>query len=838
MAMCAVVIVISSVVAGLASNLIYKDKRAYLYDNAFEAAVSASGSFQRETRLKGKLAKTFAELIRSGAELDSSEAGEDLVAVGRWERSGSGEWKHVSLYSNPNVLAKKESARELREARRIFWTNLNQKEHSVSEGGFHLLKKSGIAPRLVFIDAGKKAETALQFEFSIENIARNLLNNSKFEVGIADRLANFVYHNKPYRLDRGKEEVMSVVLTENGGEKDKSAPAGVVEKIVGEEDYMFGYARANPLKGYYFVSSLATSQAYQATWALVLRAVTAALGLVGVFTLVSLFVARSVTNPLEDLMQGIQKLTSGDFEAKIPVKSNDEFAQVAEAFNLMGVKIKEANEKLKEYNRTLEAKVEDRTKDLSEANSFIKAMINSIGQGLLVFDRNGRCQSFYSSACEKLLGEDPAGKNVVNLIRPDDESTFMEWVNGLFEEMLPFKNLAELGMKSLPMDKEFTDPGFKHVALEYFPMRDEQGKVVNVVLVATDKTKEIKAQRESEERKNYVAFIGKVVKNRKSFEDFAQLFLDSLGSFSQTLEEDAPLEGEAKEEALRLLHSLKGGAGMYSLAALSKRLHDLEESVIEGAAASEIRPGVEEVLSGFQKETEKLKDFLGEESQESRGPELGQIERFRDFLADKVSEDLARIFWKEMTYPKGEVFLEPYKRLVPDLASSLGKTVPALEVSNGSVRLHPKRYQNFFNSCVHLFRNCVDHGIEPPDAREAAGKPREGKIFCSFRFGKYQGENYLVFEAGDDGGGIDPERVRAKMRQLDYEEKALAKPDDKIIYHIFDSAFSTRESASDISGRGVGLYDLAKATEELGGKIKLESELGQGSRFVFLLPYS
>jgi two-component system chemotaxis sensor kinase CheA len=145
-------------------------------------------------------------------------------------------------------------------------------------------------------------------------------------------------------------------------------------------------------------------------------------------------------------------------------------------------------------------------------------------------------------------------------------------------------------------------------------------------------------------------------------------------------------------------------------------------------------------------------------------------------------------------------------------------------------------FQEFFDSCIHIFRNAVDHAIEQPDLRVNSGKSEEGTIKVSFGLVKSDENSFLEFNVIDDGGGIDPGRVRNKLRSLNYPDEIISKSDSQIIYHIFDPYFSTSEQVSDISGRGVGLYDIKKNVEKLNGTIELQSRVGKGTIFSFLLP--
>src|SRR5690606_7814987 len=146
------------------------------------------------------------------------------------------------------------------------------------------------------------------------------------------------------------------------------------------------------------------------------------------------------------------------------------------------------------------------------------------------FDQNGKCLDYFTKACKKLLGRNPGRENVVDLINYDDKETFKVWLNTLFEEPMPFEELLEFGPSSVPVSVSWNDPEFKYVGLEFFAMRNEENKIENIVMVATDKTKEFQAGKESETQQNYINMLSKVLKDKTSFVRF-------VGQFQRSMEE-------------------------------------------------------------------------------------------------------------------------------------------------------------------------------------------------------------------------------------------------------------------------------------------------------------
>jgi two-component system chemotaxis sensor kinase CheA len=172
-------------------------------------------------------------------------------------------------------------------------------------------------------------------------------------------------------------------------------------------------------------------------------------------------------------------------------------------------------------------------------------------------------------------------------------------------------------------------------------------------------------------------------------------------------------------------------------------------------------------------------------------------------------------------------------RLVRDAAAALGKTV-ALEIRGEAVEADKAIVDGLFDPLLHLLRNAVDHGIEPPAARVAAGKPPEGRITLEAR---REGEGILV-TVTDDGRGIDPAWIRqvAKARGLMAEAEIDSLDEEAAVQLVFRPGFSTAASVTALSGRGVGMDAVRASVEALGGRVSLASRPGAGSTIRLLLP--
>jgi two-component system, chemotaxis family, sensor kinase CheA len=176
-----------------------------------------------------------------------------------------------------------------------------------------------------------------------------------------------------------------------------------------------------------------------------------------------------------------------------------------------------------------------------------------------------------------------------------------------------------------------------------------------------------------------------------------------------------------------------------------------------------------------------------------------------------------------------------FSRVVRDGAQELGKSVE-LVLSGEDTEADKAIVDAMFEPLLHVVRNALDHGIETPQQRRAAGKPEQAQIAMR---ALHQGDQ-VVIEIGDDGRGIDPAAVRRKAREqsLVSDEEARELADEQIIQLVFSAGLSTSAEVSQMSGRGVGLAAVRGAVERFGGSAKVESRPGHGTTIRLALPLS
>ena len=199
---------------------------------------------------------------------------------------------------------------------------------------------------------------------------------------------------------------------------------------------------------------------------------------------------------------------------------------------------------------------------------------------------------------------------------------------------------------------------------------------------------------------------------------------------------------------------------------------------------------------------------------------------------DMVTADLRESVMKARMQPVSNIFSK-IPRIVRDLSQSLGRRV-RLQVEGQDTELDKSLLEAIKDPLTHAVRNAVDHGIEPPEVRQAAGKDPEGTL----KLRAAQEGSHVIIEVSDDGAGIAVEKVRQKAieRGLITAERAANQSERELLQLIFLPGFSTAAAVTNVSGRGVGMDVVRTNVERIGGKVEIDSRAGKGTTLRLRIP--
>jgi len=293
----------------------------------------------------------------------------------------------------------------------------------------------------------------------------------------------------------------------------------------------------------------------------------------------------------------------------------------------------------------------------------------------------------------------------------------------------------------------------------------------------------------------------------------------SKDSIGEDMKEN-PEDGKLKQETGK---SLPG----------SKARNQKDESV-----QVQSRPRASQTVRVDTSRLDSLMNLVGElVINKTRLEQLGRNSQVPDLpevmeQMDRITGDLQNVVMKVRMVPIDSVFSR-FPRMVRDLAREMGKEID-LVIEGKETELDRTVIDEIGDPLVHLLRNSIDHGIEEPSVRVAAGKKEYGRITLSAR---HEGNNVII-EVEDDGKGLNPETIRQKAveKGLLMPEEASELDDEAVIRLIMQAGFSTADKVTDISGRGVGLDAVKNKIEALSGSVHIESTPGTGTRFKIQLP--
>ncbi len=470
---------------------------------------------------------------------------------------------------------------------------------------------------------------------------------------------------------------------------------------------------------------------------------------------------------------------------------------------------------LRESNEQLEATVRART-------AALQLTLDSMAEGLLVCELDGTLARERSRAVERWFGEPAAGAKAWDYL-VSDGSTLGKNLELAFLQMasdvLPF----DVASSQAPAQFERGPHSF---AIAYRSIV-EDGALARIVIVVSDVTAEVERERSEAAARELTVAVSHIVRDRDAFRSFVSESETLLGRLGDA--------GQSRSTHLRDLHTLKGNTAIFGFSQVSAACHALETTMLAGDDPA-VSPGLAKIVEEWRRALEPIASLLTSAGEvRLTNAEHHELIRMLENLQpsgirrpDEGTVDSAAVLATVRSWRCERVssILAPYAAQARRIAERLGKDVKVV-LEDGGLRLLDPSHRAFFSALVHCVRNAIDHGVEMPPIRLAAGKPAAGTIWLTTRMSG----DALVVSVADDGGGIDWDAVRRKAAAAG----GPAETEDDLQRLLFSDGFSTVDRETSLSGRGLGLGAVAHACESLGGTVRVESQRGVGTRFVFTL---
>lgn len=526
--------------------------------------------------------------------------------------------------------------------------------------------------------------------------------------------------------------------------------------------------------------------------------------------IISLGISRSV-NSLVTAAHQVQ--TKQDFTVRARQVSKDELGRLTVAFNEMLEGLETRDRELEGHRKNLEHLVEARTAELAKRNAAMRIVLDNVEQGLATIKPDGTLDAERSAIFNRWFPANDDGFAGA-LAGTDSRTELMLQLGweGVVEGFMP----REVALAQLPGQLQRDG---RHYAMSYKLMGDDEN-LDGALLMVTDTTDQVERRQKEAEQRELVAVFEAVMKDRSGFIEF-------FNETEKMCEEVVTNETLGVALGKRLVHTIKGNTAIYGVTSVAQLCHEIETACVdEGRAPNEHeRAALEKVWSGF---ASRVRLFANQAEQDVIELTYADLERLVEHVRRQVphAELLAQL--ESLRNEPASVRLARVGEQAKQLCKRLGKPPVTVVVDAHGVRLPPDRWAEFWASFIHVVRNAVDHGIEAEDVRLAAGKPAAGIISLH---SEVVGESYRI-EMRDDGAGVDWARVAERAKALGLPHQTQ----QELVAALFADGLSTRQQASDVSGRGVGMSAIKEACKKMGGEITVLSQKGKGTTVRCTIP--
>ena len=789
----------------IATNVFKNDKIAYIYNSALTDNMSLINSLQGQIDYINKLKKIIVSGFNTvDNKLDSLStqlvnSTPEILQFSIWKKNATGDLVEVYKHKD-KVIDPKDAAILIaqydRNGVRIYGTGntsyqVSKVRFAVNEPAYYLV-----------------TETNLLYYIKNQSLENSYMN------ALIDESGN------PILLegDLSKDELKKFSNERILGKKIKTA---TVEETFSGTPYLISYTKFDN-SNMTILTLYDKNNALKAMNAFRKQSFLSLIIIICASILISVFLSKGFTTPLNRLYQASVEVAQGNYDIDLKSKSKDEVGALTNQFVNMSQDIKALLERIQKHNEILEQTVKERTAELRELSEIQKAMIDSVDQGFVIIDSDKKIMPVVSSISSEIFEKPPIGEmfsDVIKLEGQDDKASVDEMIDIVLKGDLPFTD----GTNLLP--QQYTNKNEREIFLDYYPLKREGAKEA-IVVVASDKTQEIKAlkdlENEKEESKKVLAITARPI----VFAEIVKQGIIDVKAIINDWNNDV-----SKDFVFQVLHTLKGNLSLFNLKNSVSVVHEIENKL--SSSKEELAKNsmsVDELKSAL-KELEVIRDFASDELNLAKlftDSTIMEVERNKIIEVKalinggKLDQAQKAIDANILSSPLEEIF-KVNEEKAQQIAKSEGKKIKPfyIEAKHG---IDYEKYKSVLMTFTHIFNNSVVHGIETPSTREKAGKDKEGMIAIQYKFNG----NKHHFLIKDDGGGVDVKKIS--------EIIGKDATDQDIDEFIFGAEMSTRETEDVNAGRGVGMAAVREALSQVGGSVKLKKSDSSGSEFEISFP--
>ena len=557
---------------------------------------------------------------------------------------------------------------------------------------------------------------------------------------------------------------------------------------------------------------------------------------------ISIFLTKTVTNPLLMLGKSVQKLAAGELTHQATIETYDEIGTLARSVNKMANDLRLAFDTIEDQNHNLELRVQERTKEVNEKSQNIRIMLSNLQQGVFILLENNYIDQEYSNhLCEIMETNNIAGRKLEDFLLKDSNlsndaksAISATLINTLGDATV----LYELNSANLPSEIEKKVNGrIKNLEIDWNPIIDED-IITKMMVTVRDVTELKKLQLQAMNRRRDLEIIGQIIAITPA--KFSQFMAGSHKLIDSSRATLAKCSSPDDLNALfRNMHTIKGNARMYNFSIISDKAYEVEVILDKLRKAPPKKLPREQLSAEFDalddvlQHYEKInKDDLGRDSRmdsldtDSVMVQLDVVSEALSLLNNinassietlRSNTNLVRQYLLRIGTQSFTDMISGVLDSIPSLAMELEKPVPNIKINDGGLLPKMVISELINDICMHIVRNSLDHGIEPESERQRLEKPRHGTIKILLK----NSENHISMIFSDDGGGLNLDLLKEKAKEKGLLQEGMTLSSEAAANLVFIPSVSTAKKVTNISGRGVGMDAVASFVKNFGGSVQL-----------------